>query len=90
MAMKKVTDKMQRVAVDILQEIELWWMSLKEEPSKSEQKVINIYNRMCERYELRDDPFTHMCCTTKDWIKNNLEYDKQSTTEKYDHCDELD
>ena len=76
---------MQKVAVDILQEIEIYMMSVKEYPDEIQQ----IFDKMYERYELCKDPFTGMVCTTKEFFENQLEYEKQCMIERYGHCDGL-
>lgn len=81
-----VSDKMQKVAVDILEDIEAYMMSVKEVPNE----VLEIFNKHKKKYELCEDPFTCMICTTKEWAKNSLEYDKQIMMERYGHCDGLD
>ena len=82
----KITHAMQKVAVDILEELEVYMMSVKDVP----KEILDIFNRMKKKYELCEDPFTYMVCTTKDWAKNSLEYDKQLMTARYGHCDGLD
>ena len=76
---KVFTDKEQRVAVDILQQLEMWFMTLPndKDPSESEQKVIDIFNKMFKKYKLQPDPFTYMCCTEKDYQKSLAEYTRQ-------------
>ena len=48
----KITEKEQRVAVDILQELEIWMMSRpgNSEPSDSEQQIYDIFNKMFKKY----------------------------------------
>lgn len=82
----KVTNTMQKVAVDILTELECYMMTVKEVP----KEILDIYNRMFKKYELCNDPFTQMVCTTNEWAKNCLEYDRQTMIERYGHCDGLD
>lgn len=74
----KITDTKQQVAVDILTELEVWMMGLpgNSEPTKSEQDVIEIYNKMYKKYGLNNDPFTLMCCTDKEYQKNLVKYKK--------------
>lgn len=82
----KITNKMQKVAVDILQELEAYMMTHKEVP----EEIMQIYKRMYDKYELCDDPFTGMCCTSEEFCKNSLEYDRQLMDMKYGHHDGLD
>ena len=44
----KITEKEQRVAVDILQELEIWMMNRpgNSDTSESEQQIYDIFNRM--------------------------------------------
>lgn len=74
----KITETKQQVAVDILTELEIWMMGLpgNSEPTKSEQDVIDIYNKMYKKYGLNNDPFTLMCCTDKEYQKNLVKYKK--------------
>ena len=82
----KITNKMQKVAVDILQELEIYMMGRKEVP----EEIMQIYKKMYDKYELCDDPFTGMCCTLEEYCKNSLEYDKQLMDMKFGHHDGLD
>ena len=63
----KIAKKEQRVAVDILQELEMWMMGRpgNSEPSDSEQQIYDIFNKMFNKYRLSRDMFTGMCCTDK-------------------------
>ena len=81
----KITDTKQQVAVDILTELEVWMMGLpgNSEPTKSEQDVIDIYNKMYKKYGLNKDPFTLMCCTDKEYQKNLAEYIKQENEDRF-------
>lgn len=86
MKKKKITPTMQKVAVDILEELEIYMMSVKEYP----EEIGKIFDRMYEKYELCSDPFTLMVCTPEQYCKNKLEYEKQCMIEKYGHCDGLE
>ena len=81
----KITDTKQQVAVDILTELEVWMMGLpgNSEPTKSEQDVIDIYNKMYKKYGLNNDPFALMCCTDKEYQKNLAEYTKQEMENRF-------
>ena len=81
----KITDTKQQVAVDILTEHEVWMMGLpvNSEPTKSEQDVIDIYNKMYKKYGLNNDPFTLMCCTDKEYRKYLAEYIKQENEDRF-------
>lgn len=82
----KITNKMQEVAVDILEELEVYMMTHDDVP----KEIIEIFDKMFKKYNLQCDPFTQMVCTTKEWAKNSLEYDRQLMMERYGHCDGLD
>lgn len=81
----KITDTMQKVAVDILEELEAYMMT-----HDAPEEIYQIFKKMFDKYELCQDPFTRMVCTTKEWAKNSLEYDRQIMIERYGHCDGLD
>ena len=75
----KITEKEQRVAVDILQELEIWMMSRPDnsEPSDSEQQIYDIFNKMFKKYQLSKDMFTGMCCTDKEYERSVREWCSQ-------------
>ena len=64
----KITNKMQEVAADIL--TRLYFVNDIDE-------VFKIVKEMEAKYELRDDPFTHTPCTTKEYYENAREYERQ-------------
>ena len=68
----KITEKEQRVAVDILQEFEMWIMSRpgNSEPSESEQQIYDLFNKMFKKYKLSNDMFTRMCCTDSEYERS--------------------
>ena len=66
----KITNTMQKVAVDILEDIEAYMMSVQSVP----QELLEIFNKYKKKYELCEDPFTQMICTTKEWAKNRFDY----------------
>lgn len=74
-----LTEKEQKVAVDILEELILL-----------NCPCGDLIDRLMEKYELMRDPFTCLPCTPKEYSKNSLEYDKQTMIERYGHCDGLD
>ena len=82
----KITNTMQKVAVDILEDLEGYMMTHPKYPDE----IYQIFKRAFDKYELCQDPFTQTVCTTKEWAKNCLEYDRQVMIEKYGHCDGLD
>lgn len=81
MKKKKITSTMQKVAADILMEFLM---------TRNMDEVVKAYNRVFERYGLCDDPFTGVPCTPEEYIKNKLEYEKQTMIEKYGHYDGLE
>jgi hypothetical protein len=86
---KKITSTMQKVAVDILQDFEILLMSHNNEPYTADE-IIEIMHKHEERYGLYGDPFTGMLCTSEEYAKNRLEYDRQTMYEKYGHWDGLE
>lgn len=81
----KITETKQQVAVDILTELKVWMMGLpgNSEPTKSEQGIIDIFNKMYKKYSLSRDPFTLMCCTDKEYQKSLAEYIKQENEDRF-------
>ena len=75
----KITEKEQRVAVNILQELEMWMMSRSgnSDTSESEQQIYDIFNRMFKKYRLSRDMFTGMCCTDKEYERSVIEWYRQ-------------
>ena len=75
----KITEKEQLVAVDILQELEMWMMSRpgNSDLSDSEQQIYDIFNKMFQKYQLSRDMFTGMCCTDKEYERSVREYYRQ-------------
>ena len=75
----KITEKEQRVAVDILQELEIWMMnrSGNSDTSESEQQIYDIFNRMFKKYRLSRDMFTGMCCTDSEYERSVREWCRQ-------------
>ena len=75
----KITEKEQRVAVDILQELEIWMMnrSGNSDTSESEQQIYDIFNRMFKKYRLSRDMFTGMCCTDSEYESSVREWCRQ-------------
>lgn len=77
----KITKTAQKVAADILTQFAF---------AHDIDEVIEIYNRVCEQYDLCNDPFTGVPCTPDEYAESKLEYDKQVMFERYGHCDGLD
>ena len=82
----KITKAMQKVAVDILTDIEIYMMTHDDTPDG----IIHIYDRVFNEYGLCRDPFTGMVCTSDEYCKNHLEYERQTMIERYGHCDGID
>lgn len=83
---QKITHKMQQVAADILSDIEIAMMDNKEIPDWIDE----LYDRVFNDYDLCRDPFTGMVCTSEEYFKNNIEYQRQTMDELYGHHDGLE
>ena len=81
MKQPKITDKDQRIVADIL----IRFMF-----TKNMDEVTQFWNEIYEQYDLCSDPFTGTPCSTKEFSKNQLEYEKQIMIERYGHCDGLE
>lgn len=77
----KITKTAQKVAVDILMEFMF---------TRDMSEVVTAFNRVLEKYDLCEDPFTRCPCTPDEYYKNSLEYERQIMMERYGHCDGLD
>lgn len=88
MKQKKITTTMQKVAVNILQDFEILMMS--HNGLYTFEEINEIVERNAELYALCKDPFTRMLCTSEEYAKNSLKYDRQTAIMKYGHCDWLD
>ena len=82
MTMKKhiPTDKEQRIAAEILTAFMF---------CESMEDIRKTWDSIYKQYALCDDPFTHTPCSSKEAIKNQLEYEKQAMIERFGHCDGL-
>ena len=78
---RKITNTMQEVAADILTRFTF---------VESEEEFWKEYKEIYKAYELCDDPFTHLPCSSKEYFKNNLEYQRQVMLDRYGHCDGLE
>lgn len=54
------------------------------------KEVLQIWDNVYKQYDLCNDPFTHTPCSSEDYCKSKLEYEKQTMIERYGHCDGLD
>ena len=88
MKQRKITSTMQKVAVDILQDFEI--LTMTHNGPYTFDEVWAIVKHHEEKYGLFKDPFTGMICTSDEWAKNSLEYDRQTMYEKYGHWDGLE
>ena len=88
MKKKKITSTMQKVAVDILSDFEILTMT-HNDPYTFEE-IWDIVQKHVDSYGLFEDPFTRMICTSEEYAKNSLEYDRQIMYEKYGHWDGLE
>lgn len=71
----------QRVAAEILTQFMF---------ARDMGEVLQTWDNIYNQYELCDDPFTHCPCSSEDYYKSRLEYDKQTMIERYGHCDGLE
>lgn len=76
-----ITDKMQRVAADILTRFAF---------VQTKEQFWEVWKETYNVYELCDDPFTRLPCSWNECAKNSLEYEKQVMMERYGHCDGLE
>ena len=77
----KITKTMQKVAADILMEFMF---------VRDMDEVWKVYDRVLEKYDLFEDPFTRVPCTPDEWYESKLEYERQTMIERFGHCDGLD
>ena len=91
MKQKKITHTMQKVAVDILNDLEAILMMHDEvrQPLTAEA-IMAVIDKHEKQYALCHDPFTGMLCTSEEYMENSLEYERQAMMSRYGHCDWLD
>lgn len=80
MKKKKISNFMQEVAVDILEELEIILMNTKD--SVSSDLLFDLIDKKENEYSLCRDPFTKMLCTSKECEKLEEEYNRQLLEEK--------
>lgn len=86
-----ITHPMQKVAVDILNDLEIILMQFEKlDNCEIFDEIFEVIDKKSEKYCLSKDPFTYMFCTSKEYAENSLEYEKQFAIEKYGHCDWLE
>ena len=88
MKQKKITPTMQKVAVNILNDFEI--LTMTHNGPYTFDEIWGIVQKHVDGYGLFEDPFTRMICTSDEWAKNSLEYDRQTMYEKYGHWDGLE
>ena len=88
MKQKKITHTMQKVAVDILGDLEV--LTMTHNGPYTFEEIWAIVQKYVDDYGLCEDPFTRMICTSKEYAENSLEYDKAVMIERYGHCDGLE
>lgn len=88
MKQKKITRPMQQVAVNILSDFEV--LTMTHNGPYTFEEIWAIVQKHVDGYGLCQDPFTLMICTSDEYAKNVVEYDKQTAIEKYGHCDWLE
>ena len=85
---KKITHPMQQVAVSILSDFEV--LTMTHNGPYTFEEIWAIVQKHVDGYGLCEDPFTLMICTSDEYAKNIVEYDRQTAIEKYGHCDWLE
>ena len=85
---KKITHPMQQVAVSILSDFEV--LTITHNGPYTFDEIWDIVQKHVDGYGLCQDPFTRMICTSDEYVKNIVEYDKATMMEKYGHCDGLE
>lgn len=88
MKKKKITSTMQNVAVDILSDFE--FLTMIHNGPYTFEEIWMIIQKHVDGYGLFKNPFTSMICTSDEWAKNSLKYDRQTMYEKYGHWDGLE
>ena len=88
MKKNKITSTMQKVAVNILGDFEI--LTMTHNGPYTFEEIWAIVQKHVDGYGLFEDPFTRMICTSDEWAKNSLKYDRQTMYEKYGHCDGLE
>lgn len=77
----KTTDKVQQAVADVLTQFMF---------CNTDEERIETFKRIEDEYGIETDPYTLCPCTTKEYLKNNLQYQKDIMIEKYGHCDGLE
>lgn len=75
------TNSAQEAAVDIMME----FIFLED---FSKETIYKILDKIEAKYQLCEDPFTRLPCTTKEYFKNSEEYNRQLMEEKYGYWED--
>ena len=78
---RPVTDKEQQIAAEILTAFMF---------TKDMDDVMRVWKSIYDQYALCDDPFTSCPCSSKEYLENKEEYQRQVMMERYGHCDGLE
>ena len=78
---RKLTERDQQVAAEIL--IRFAFVN-------SMDAFVSEYKELKKDYDLCDDPFTHLPCSSGQYSENSLKYERQTMEERYGHCDGLE
>ena len=81
MKKSKITTKEQRIVAEILTQFMF---------ARDMGEVLQTWDNIYKQYDLCDDPFTHCPCSSEDYYKSSLEYDKQAMIDRYGQCDGLE
>lgn len=54
---------------------------------KTMDDIYKLYDSLYYAYELCEDPFTHCPCSPKEYEKNKLEYERQTSIARYGYYD---
>lgn len=91
----KVTDAMQKVAVDFIEELIIMLHFNKDfNGNENDHRPLNerideFINKQQKKYALCTDPFTLFPCTSKEFCELSHKYEIQLAEEKYGHHDWL-
>lgn len=86
--MKRISNATQEAVADIMIELIMLLNTIcKNTKLTTLNELNNIINNNIKQYNLEEDPFTKLPCSTKEYVKNNLEYERQIMVERYGHHD---
>lgn len=78
---RPITDKEQRIAAEILTAFMF---------TKDMDDVMRVWKAVYNQFALCDDPFTGCPCSSKEYLENRAEHDRQIMIDRYGHCDGLE